>query len=119
MLKNLSQFNKFDFQGFSKGKVFSVVSVSEYKDFNTKEHLGTKVEVVILEDKTEYINSSDSRNNRFEKLVFKVTKDVDVPVDARINPINAIAKVFGEFQNQLSITCSDIEIVKAQASAKQ
>ena len=114
----MSQFNVFDFEAFSSGKVFSVVSIGEYKDFNTKEHLGSKVEVVILEDNTEY-DSADTRNNRFEKLVFKSSNDVNLKVDDIVKPVQPIAKCFGEFHNQLSITCKDVVLVKPQSTTKQ
>ena len=53
-MKGLSQFQKFDWDGFAQGKTFVVTGIGEYSDFESKAHLGTKVECVIAVDKTPY-----------------------------------------------------------------
>ena len=53
-MKGLNQFLRFDWNAFAEGKSFLVTGVSEYQDFDTKQHLGTKVECVIALDKTPY-----------------------------------------------------------------
>ena len=53
-MKYLTQFQKFDMDEFLKGKQLMVTGVGENIDFETKQHLGTKVEVAIVKDDTPY-----------------------------------------------------------------
>lgn len=111
-MKGLNQFVEFNWNAFAEGKTFIVTGVSEYQDFDTKAHLGTKVDAVIITDNTPYkFKAGEEFSNRFEKISFKVSKDINVPVDARIIPINAVATVFGEFRNMLSVKCENIQII--------
>ena len=111
-LKKLSQFNVFDFRKFSEGKKYMCVGISDYVDYETKRHMGTKVEAVITEDRTRYQQKDgECVSNAFEKLTFKVLKDIKVPINAYINPVNVDAKVYGDYRNQLSITCDDIQVI--------
>lgn len=111
-MKGLNQFLGFDWGGFAAGKAFIVTSVSELLDYNTKAHLGTKVECVIGADNTPYkFKDGETFTNRYEKITFKVSKDVNIPIDARVMPVNAVATIYGEYRNQLSVKCDDIQIV--------
>ncbi|MDE7433270.1 MAG: hypothetical protein K2N34_15340 [Lachnospiraceae bacterium] len=111
-LKKLSQFNVFDWNKFSAGKRYMCLGVSELTDYNTKKHMGTKVEAVITDDRTPYqTKDGEQVTNAYEKLTFKVRKDVKIPINAFINPVNVDAKVYGDFRNQLSITCDDIQVI--------
>lgn len=47
----------------------------------------------------------------FEKITFKVAAEIDVPLNVEIVPINPVAKVYGEYRNQLSVTADDIQVV--------
>lgn len=108
-MKGLSQFLKFDWDAFAQGKQFVVTGLSEYQDYDTKAHLGTKVECVIASDKTPYsFKEGKEFTNRFEKITFKVSKDLNVPLEARVMPKDVVATIYGEFRNQLSVKCSDI-----------
>lgn len=110
-MKGLAQFNKFDWDSFANGKQFIVTSVDEYIDFDTKAHLGTKVECIISVDKTPYVFKAGKEfTNRFEKITFKVMKDMSIPLDAHVMPKNVTASIYGEFRNQLSVKCEDILI---------
>ncbi len=111
-MKGLNQFLSFNWDAFSKGKTFLVIGVSDYQDFDTKKHLGTKVDCVIATDNTQY-NFKDGEvfSNRYEKISFKVSKDVDVPVDTKIVPQNAVASIYGEYRNMLSVKCDDVMVV--------
>ena len=53
-MKKLSQFVKFDFEGFSKGKLYKVTGVEKWDDYDTKVHLGTRLKTVIAKDETPY-----------------------------------------------------------------
>lgn len=118
-LKKLMQFLKFDFEEFSKGKVYQVNGISEWVDYTTKAHMGTKVEAVIVRDDTQYKQKDgETVTNRYEKLNFKVRKDVNVPVNAYIMPVNAAATVYGDYRNQLSVTAEDIRVLTPNKQQK-
>lgn len=113
MLKNLNQFNYFDFPKFAEGKRFRVTGCGEWKDFNTGAHLGTKVEVVITVDNTQYKLGRDGSayTNVYEKLTFKVARDMTVPVNSYVEPVDAVATIYGERRNMLSIKTADIKVI--------
>ena len=103
-----------------------VTGVKPWNEFETDKHLGTVVEVTIVKDDTIYLDSNGNKlegiSNRFEKLSFKVSKDVNVPLDVFVTPVNAVATVYAKkdskFRNQLSIKCDDIrikELTKSQS----
>lgn len=108
-MKHLSQFIRFDLDSFLENKELLVLSVSDWVDFEDKTIKGTKITTVIISDDTDY-NGKDG-NNRFEKLVIKVPKTIDVAVDSVIVPVNATARVYGDYNNQLSVVAEDIEVV--------
>ena len=115
-MNGLNYYEGFNWDGYAMGKEFMTIGVSELQDFETKKHLGTKVECLITEDKTPYpVKNGKQITNRYEKIVFKVMKDVDVPIESRVIPKNVVAKVYSlkgsNFRNQLSVTCDDIEVI--------
>lgn len=111
-LKKLNQFLKFDWEGFSKGKVLQVASLTEWVDYTTKVHMGTKIEVAIVRDNTQYkLKEGEHVTNAFEKLTLKIRKDVNVPVGTIVMPVNVSATVYGEYRNQLSVTADDIRVI--------
>lgn len=111
-MKGLNQFVEFNWNAFAKDKVFIAKGISEYVDFKTKEHLGTKVDGGIAEDNTQYVfKDNEEFSNVFETITFKVSKDIKVPIGVRIIPVNAKAVVYGDARNMLSVKCDDIQIV--------
>lgn len=117
-MKKLSQFLRFDFDEFSKGKIYQVVGTAPWVDYNTKTHMGTKIDTVIAQDKTVYkCKEGEAVTNRYEKLPIKVRKDVQVPINAYIMPINAVGVVYGDYRNQLSVTADDIKILQQKTTA--
>lgn len=112
-LKKLSQFEKFDAEGFFANLNLGAVGQSEWKDFTSGEHKGTKVEVVIIGDKHNYKSTGGQQiSNMYEKLIVKVPRDIDVPMNSHVRLVNAYATVYGQYRNQLSITADDIEVLK-------
>ena len=108
-MKGLNQFLTFNFPAFADGKTFAVTGISEYQDFETKAHLGTKVECVIATDNTSYkFKDGEEYSNLFEKITFKVPKDVKFPLGTQVVPKNPVASIYGEFRNQLSVKCDDV-----------
>ena len=112
MLKKLNRFLKFDAEGFFAGKRFKAIGMQEWKDFETGKVLGKKIEVVIASDKTDYgCTDGEVISNVYEKLVFKVRKNEEIPMGAEVKPINPLCSVYGEYRNQLSIVCERIDVL--------
>ena len=109
--KKLGSFLSFDSQRFFAGKKLVLLSdPKEWKDYDSGEHMGVKVELVILEDKTAYpVKPGESVSNRFEKLIVKVRKDeIGAKPNDVVGLVNPVCAVYGEFRNQLSVTCDDV-----------
>ena len=113
-MKKLNLFTVFDWPSFVKGKRFVCTGCSEWKDFDTGTYLGTKVETAIVADTTDYGDDSGSVTNLFEKLVFKVGKNLTVPIGAEIQAKGVQATVYGDYRNQLSCTAEDIIFQQAK-----
>ena len=116
MMKNLGQYNIFDFESFSKGKAFEVVNCSPWVERATSKLLGTVVEVVIIKDETNYGEGKGKGLNKYEKLKFKTTNSVSITSGKIVTPINPVAKIYGEYRNQLSVTCDDIKVVESKVT---
>lgn len=112
-LKRLALFQYFDIESFLEKKKLMTVGVQEWKDYETQNILGTKVEVVIVADETDYGNADGNVvNNLYEKLSVKIpAKLSNVPMKAIIKLHNPTATIYGEYRNALSITADNIEIV--------
>ena len=116
-MKFLNQFTKFDLQGFLADKQLMVTGTSEWVDFDSKAHRGTKIEVAIVSDRTKYKQrDGQQETNRFEKLAIKVSKDVTVPLESIITLVNGTASVYGDYRNQLSVTADDVKIMPRKDS---
>lgn len=111
-MKKLNQFTYFALEEFSKGKRFMSIGQQEWKDFKTGNILGTKVETVIVQDKTDYgVQDGEVVSNLYEKLTIKVPKKISVPMNVEIKMVNAVATVYGDFRNQLSVVADNIEVI--------
>ncbi len=113
-LQKLYKFTLFDWIAFSKDKVLRVTGSRPWVDFNTKEEIGTRIDVVIAKDNTDY---NDSISNEFEKLSIKVRKrNVSIPRGAIIQLANAECCIYGDYRNQLSIKANadDIHVITPQ-----
>lgn len=117
-MQKLTQFLKFDFDSFSKDKLYKVTSVSEWLDYDTKAHMGTKIGTVIIKDDTQYKQKDgESVSNLYEKVTFKIPADIKVPCGSLVVPVNAVGVVYGQYRNQLSVTADNIQILKPKATA--
>lgn len=119
-MKNLNQFNHFDFRGFSAAKTLVATHCGPWVDYETKEHKGTKIEVVIAKDDTVYQPGKDGAmaTNLYEKFAIKVAKDVSVPVGSTVEIIGGTASIYGDYRNQLSVKADDIKVIQAPATAQ-
>ena len=112
-LRGLRQFLNFNFEKFSEGKFYVVNGTREYKDFDTQNHLGVKVDCYIALDETKYRSKNGEQfTNLGKPITFKVSKDVEVPLGSRVMPKNVVATVWGKFNNELSVECSDIVVIQ-------
>lgn len=117
-MKKLSQFLEFDMNEFSSGKLYQVTGIREWVDYNTKVHMGVKIDTIIAKDTTSYRQKDGELvTNQYERLTFKIKKDVKVPLNAYIMPINAVGIVYGEYRNQLAVTADDVKILQSKTTA--
>ncbi|MBD5463609.1 MAG: hypothetical protein HDR24_11250 [Lachnospiraceae bacterium] len=112
-MKKLNKFLSFDWEAFAKGKTFMVTECKPWLDYESKKVLGTKVGFIIIEDKTDYDVSEGETavSNVWEKGVIKTRKEINIPEKSIIRPKGAVASVYGEFRNQLSIEAADITVI--------
>lgn len=121
-MKGLGQFRQFDWAGFSEGKTYQVVGIADWLDHDTGKRMGKRVDVVITTDNTQYEYRNGTRyTNLYERLTFKVEDgtDANVSIGDIVAPIDAVARCYGEFNNQLSITCKGIRMIPVQQSAQK
>lgn len=117
-MKKLTQFLRFDMDAFSNGKLYQVTGIREWTDFDTKAHMGVKIDTIIARDTTPYKQKEgEVVTNQFERLTFKIRKDLKVPLNAYIMPINAVGVVYGEYRNQLAVTADDVKILQPKTTA--
>lgn len=109
----------FDIENFLRGKTLTVTSVSAWNDFETKEPLGTKIEVVISADKTVYSARKDGAqvSNLYEKFYIKVPKKVNIPIGVQVVPVDATGVVYGTYMNMLSVKATDVKIIQPHAAS--
>lgn len=111
-MKFLTQFLNFSWNEFAQEKRFISIGIREWVNFDTKEHLGTKIDTVIAKDNTDYgVKDGEVVSNIYEKITFKVPKDINIPMNVEIQPKKVKASVYGEYRNQLSVIADDIVVV--------
>lgn len=67
-MKKLNLFTYFDFEMFAKEKKFMSIGQQDWKDFKTGNILGTKLMVVIMQDKTVYTGVPDGELLHYQFL---------------------------------------------------
>ena len=118
-MKGLSKFLTFDWPLFAKDKNFMSIRVLNWTNPDNGQILGAKVEALITDDRTDYGTPELSQTNLYEKVVFKVPHQINIPAQIEVRPKgNVRAVVYGEYRNQLSVTVDDIEIVEASNTKK-
>ncbi len=112
-MKKLSQFQYFNIDEFLSGKKLMTIGVQDWKDFETQNILGSKLELIITVDKTHYdVANGEIVSNVYEKLTVKIPLNLtDIPMNAEVRLINPKAVVYGEFRNMLSVTAENIEVI--------
>lgn len=118
-MKGLSLYLSFNWRDFAKGKTLKAVSCGPWVDFETKAHMGTKVEVVIAEDDTIYPTKEGKViSNLYERMQVKVPKDITVPVGAVVELVGVVATVYGDYRNKLSVRAEDVRVVSQTNGGK-
>lgn len=110
----LNQFNSFDCNGFLKDKTTIVTACKPWTDYEDKSKvLGTRVEVVIYQDNTQYKQKpGENVTNLFEKFTYKVKRlNLQLPPKTVVTPVNPVGQIYGDFRNSLSVTCDDLQVV--------
>lgn len=108
-MQKLKQFLRFDWEKFAKEKSLMYLRKKPWTDAN-RNQLGTKYEVVITEDGTDY-GEAGAELNLGEKIAIKTKRDIDIPPRALVVPLNVMATVYGDYSNQLSVVADDIQVV--------
>lgn len=109
-LKGLTLFLVFNATAFFKDKLLTIEQCIQWLGDNG-EVLGTKILLLIVQDNTKY-PSDKPISNRHRMITVKVPKVINLPVDSKVILINPLCKVYGEFRNQLSITCEDVVLAE-------
>lgn len=124
-LKGLRGFEgEFKIMEFLAGKTLAVMECSELRDHEDGKPgtvRGSKVTVVVLEDKTVYPSTGKNGQlitNKYAQLAVKIPgkMGLSIPVDTVVELVNPTAKVWGDYRNQLSITAEDVRPVAAAGS---
>lgn len=118
-MQGLYEFMGFDLKAFLAGKVLQAVSCGPLTDYQTKEVIGTRVGAVITEDNTAYrpTKSGAQVSNLYERLNIKVRgKDLSIAPGSVVELVNPVGVVYGERNNQLSISAEDVHVVHPQTS---
>lgn len=121
MIKGVRQFlPPFDWEAWSRDKVFVVTGTKPWEDFDTKAHLGTRIETIISKDLTPYEpgKNGETFTNQYRKLTFKVDKDLRVPCGAIVEPVDVSVTVYGKYSNMLSVKCKSLKILDAATTDK-
>ena len=114
-MKGIRDFTYFDYDEFFKDKKLLFVNSELYYRYDsglkTDDVLGIKIVCVIGVDNTEY--NKDETTNLFEKVSFKLpgVNKVNIEELTEIKPKILDVKVYGQYQNQLSITISGFDVV--------
>lgn len=113
-MKSLTQFQKFDIDGFLKGKLLFFVSEAEYEKYENGSPVGReglKAELIIMKDETEY-KDGKTGDNLYEKLIVKVPtakSTLGLALNQPVRLVNVLkASLYGDYRNQLSITAENV-----------
>jgi len=121
-LKKIAMFNVFNAKEFFLKKKLLFTGHDVLFDEN-KNEIGLKYKILIVEDETNY--GKDKNNgedliglNEGELLVVKVhgnTNSVDIKRLAHVKLVNPIAKIYGEYSNNLSLVADNVITVESKS----
>lgn len=109
-MKHLKDFNTFDSNAFFKDKLLVTRECRDWQDETKGIHQGTIVTVAIDKDNTVYQikDGEEFIDNEYEKITVKVKKDVKFAKNTPVILVNAVAKIWGDYSEKLSVTADDM-----------
>lgn len=115
----LKQFVRFDSDAFFRDKRLMAVGCKPWADHDSGALLGTRIDVLITHDGTKYAPGKDGKpiSNQYQRLTIKVRKQISVPMESVIVPVNPVCTIWGDFQSELSVKTDDVKIVQQQGQA--
>ena len=116
-MHGLFDYLSFDIHRFLTGKILRVVSCGPLTKYQTKEVIGTRVGTVIAEDNTVYrpTKSGAQISNLYERISVKVPgKELTIAPGEVVELVNPVGIVYGDHNNQLSVTAEDVRVVQPQ-----
>lgn len=118
-MKGLIPFQGFDSMAFFKDKLLKVLANGPLTDYATKQVIGTKTTVVIVEDNTVYHTKTGEKiSNLYEKINVKVpNKALDLAPGTLVELVDPKCVIYGEYRNQLSVTAADIRVLQSSGKA--
>lgn len=124
-MKKLNLFNKFDYESFVKDKaILAIASEEKYEYVDGKvsdKFAHTVYKCIIAKDDTEYINPHTNEKldvtNQGEPINIKINGRAKTfkPM-SKFELVNPRATIWGEFQNNLSVTADDIKFPQESQS---
>ncbi|MGX9820392.1 hypothetical protein [Lactococcus lactis] len=116
-MKKLKQFNEFNVEAFLKDKVLRYISEQPNYIFvdgkRTENFDGLKISAVIIEDNTDYGNG-ETGLNVYEKINIKLpgVLRTNLSPEDDFELINATAKLYGDYNNLLSLSAEGVQLIE-------
>lgn len=105
-----------DLERFFANIDMTVSGCMPWLDFNTKQRLGTRVDVFISRDDNVYKPRKDGStfSNLGEKISIKVPGDVHIDIGSLVTPVDPEGTVYGKFNENLSVQAKAVKVVKGK-----
>lgn len=113
-MKKLKQFTKFDTEGFLQDKKLAIKSIKPTYEYvngvRSEVATGTTIAITILEDNTTYgeevgLNTFESFNLKLEANCEAIKQRLKIGQQIKIKDFsNLTGVIFGDFQNNLTLT---------------
>ncbi|MCC4325218.1 hypothetical protein LMB33_00740 [Limosilactobacillus reuteri] len=110
--KKLSAFKQFDNQGFFGPKILMAMSEEPWLDFDSGKKLGTKLNVVVWQDHSDYGDPTITNVGQTLSVKIAGREPQQIITPHLVRLINPEATIYGEYQNQLSVRADDVEDIE-------
>lgn len=115
-MQKLNMFQKFDLQSFLENKSLEVASFKEHKKYEDGKPVGidgVAITVAVVRDNTDY--GTPGISNLYQTFNIRINGATLEEVSTRFSPGDSVmlirydkASIYGEYRNQLSVQCNDI-----------
>lgn len=87
-------------------------------DYNTKQRLGTKVDVFISRDANVYKPRKDGSifSNLGEKFTIKVPGDVHIDIGSLVTAVDPEGTIYGDYNDKLSVQAKAVKVITGKNS---